>query len=306
MADVIWVVDESSSMDEKRATIARDAKALFAAAQETGLDIRMAVTSMVDPDGEYGALVGKFCSRISEDETHDGGTDRFLFPDEAAVFASCINNPPGVEKAKEHGLLNAREAIEHHLPRAAGAPHKIRTEAQLWVFIVTDEVSNGAYDILHLSEYPQCTMTPAKQAAVDETIEPYKDYFRGITNPERSARVHLIAGVCGNECGAHVAHGYKEVSEHTGGETLDICQLSFAAGVEQLLETIDDDGATRLVLDQEPIPGSLRVTVDGQPVERARSEEVRFRFIRRQNAIVLLGVPAGNASKVIVSYSTWQ
>ncbi|MCK5796725.1 MAG: hypothetical protein KAI47_06060, partial [Deltaproteobacteria bacterium] len=139
VADIIWVVDESGSMDGERQDVVNNAKNFFSRALASGLDFRMGVTNVCAPSGSNDPAVGHFCSKISTSAHDDGGTDRFLLPSEQAVFTACINNPPGYEGGSEYGLTNAAEAVKKHLPRAQNQPGKIRLGAKIVIIVATDE-----------------------------------------------------------------------------------------------------------------------------------------------------------------------
>ena len=65
LVDIIWVMDESGSMQTKRANLAASATTFFQQAQQRGLDFRMGVTNVVSPSGSWASAVGKFCSVAS-------------------------------------------------------------------------------------------------------------------------------------------------------------------------------------------------------------------------------------------------
>jgi hypothetical protein len=138
-ADILFVVDESGSMFDNREDIVNHANAFFAKAQAASLDFRVGVAGMKDP--AKAPALGKLCSAASNDPTDPGGEDRFLRPDEQALFSACVRNPPYFEGGEEFGLAHGYHAVARHLPRAEGDPQRIRSGAKLALIFVTDETA---------------------------------------------------------------------------------------------------------------------------------------------------------------------
>jgi hypothetical protein len=304
MVDIIWVIDESGSMNDNRQDIASNANQLFSYAVQSGLDFRVGVTNVCNASGSYRKAVGKFCSAASTDPNDMGGVDRFLAPAEQATFAACAFNPPGYEGGSEYPLINAAEAVLRHLPRAPNDPARIRTGAQLIVIIATDEVPNELYGALPGSSYGQCTLDAAVQAKVDSAIQPYLDLFKGNIHPEAAASLFVIGGTCKNACNAEIAHGYKELVPKLGGQLFDICQKNLQGSLTLIFDDIIA-AASPVKLSATPISASLKVTVDGVVVPRSQS--AGFKYNAAANAIWFAGaVKIEKGSVVVVSYKRWQ
>jgi len=202
-ADIIWVIDESGSMNDNRADIVNNANNFFSRALASGLDFRMGVTNVCTPNGSYKQCTGKFCS-VASTNTHDsGGVDRFLLPSEQTTFGACIKNPPCYEGGSEYPLVNAKDAVTKHLPRATNDPTKIRTGVTLVIIAATDEVDNGLQSIIGYGA--TCPLPASKITALDQALQPYLNLFTGVTDPEGAAMFHVIGGVCnksGSGCSA--------------------------------------------------------------------------------------------------------
>ena len=67
------------------------------------------------------------------------------------------------------------------------------------------------------ADLTRCALDSATQGKVQGTIKKHLDLFGGVTDPEGKALFHVVGGVCGNSCGAQVAHGYRELSRALGG-----------------------------------------------------------------------------------------
>jgi hypothetical protein len=305
VADIIWVVDESGSMDNNRQDIVNNANNFFSRALASGLDFRMGVTNVCRPSAGSSCVVGKFCSKVSSSTSDDGGTDRFLLPSEQQVFSSCINNPPGYEGASEYGLTNSEEAVKKHLPRAQNAPGKIRPGAKIVIILATDEAPEEFKSgILSYTDYSStnCQLDAGKQTAVNNALQKYLDLFKGLTDPEAAAIFHVIGGVCNNSCTAEMAHGYKELAQQLSGQIGDVCQKDLGNTLQVIIDSIVG-AASPVVLEYVPIASSLAVAMDGVEVKRSRTNGFDYRA--EQNSLAFINVKFDKGSEVVASYKRW-
>jgi hypothetical protein len=254
--------------------------------------------------------MGKLCSRISERRNDDGGEDRFLLPAEEAVFRSCIKNPPFYEGGTEYGLTNAYEAVKRHLPRKKNAPDKIRKDAQLAVIIVTDEAPQelkkggellGRNGFLDFNDYrsDSCLLSKSKQADLARFIAPVKQLLRGATDPEAEAMVHLIGGICGNDCNADMAHGYRDLARALGGQVGDVCQKNLRSTLRIIIDNIVAAASPR-VLAHTPISSTLAVEAQGVRLQRRRHNG--YMYNAATNSLTFHGVDVRPGHEVVVAY----
>lgn len=307
VADIIWVVDESGSMDDNRADIVRNAESLFRRVRALGIDFRMGVTGVKNP--RYGATLGKFCSRASPDRADDGGEDRFLLPAEQALFSACVFNPPYYEPYEEYGLSNAYWALKRHLPRARGAADKIREGAQVALIFVTDEVPQeimkgssfeGQPGTLQYSgDFPTSSSCKLAPGILDPQLDPFEELLESVSLPKARVTVHLIGGICGNRCGADVAHGYQDLARAFGGQVGDVCQPNLETTLNEIVDTIAGAASPR-PLAQVPISSTLLVQAGG--VVLPRSPTRGFSYDAAANALVFNRVRVGFGAEVIAAY----
>lgn len=336
VADIIWVIDESGSMDDNRKNIVANAKDFFTRAVNSGLDFRMGITSTAKPDSVQQITAGKFCSEISTDVEDDGGDDRFLLPSEQAIFDSCIENPPFYENSSEYGLANAWTALTTHLPRqpmSANDETKIREEAELAIIIVSDEVSeeitlfnywtdpdgnkhNGVlagvniFDPLAPTEFNINQCTSSKQPQIDDFVKDWITLFKGnhpTWGAAAKATVHLIGGVCQQPCGFAVAgpdfpYGYIELVRATGGQHADICQADLGSTLQLIIDSIVG-ASSNSKLQFVPMSASLAVAINEEKLDRSR--EKGFDYDSGANTIVLFNYPFEKGDKMVVSYRRW-
>jgi len=320
VADIIWVVDDSGSMNDNRQDIVNNAADFFARAVKGGLDFRMAVTGVVDPTDfnplQPAVIVGKFCGKQMPPEDlfppfDDGGPDRFLNPNEQAIFKSCVNNPPYNEGGSEYVLAHALEGVRRHLPRTAGDPTKIRPGASLAIILATDEISKefqgGSYLGVsgpNLSSQTSCTLDPTLQAQTNAYLKLWLDLFLGQDakwGNQGKAMVHLIGGVCNNNC-AQIGHGYFELVNATGGIAADICQKSLGTTLQIIIDTITG-AASPAILQYVPVSASLAVAVDNTQLQRSRVKG--FDYVGFSNSLVFINAPIQKGSQVVASYRRW-
>jgi hypothetical protein len=323
VADIIWVVDDSGSMSDNRQDIVNNASDFFARALNSGLDFRMAVAGVADPEGtpvfQPKVTIGKLCGKqmapsqsLELPPWDDGGPDRFLGPNEKKIFQSCVNNPPYKEGGSEYVLAHALEAVRRHLPRKAGDPTRIRPGASVAVILATDEVSKelkgGSYlgnagpDVGGLS---QCSLDPALQLKLDSYLKPWTDLFTGKDakwGNEGRAMVHLLGGVCSSSCTNEVGHGYLELVRTTGGIAADICQKSLGTTLQIIIDTITG-AASPSILQYVPVSASLAVAVDQTQLKRSRIKG--FDYVGFSNSLVFIGVPIQKGSQIVASYRRW-
>lgn len=318
IADVIWIVDESGSMDDNRQDIVNNASDFFARAVKSGLDFRMAVAGMKDAT-ESGVVLGKFCSKVSTNTSDDGGTDRFLLPNEQSIFQGCVKNPPYYEGGWEFGLTHTHEAVTRHLPRKAGDPAKIRPEATLVVIIVTDEAPQelksgtsykGKSGFLSSSDYDINACSTSKLSQVQSYVQASVDLFQGKNathGVEAKAVVHLIGGVCKSNCGGsympiEYPWGYEQLVKATGGQVADICQKNLGTTLQLIIDSITG-AASPAILDLVPISASLAVALNQTALERSRVKG--FDYSAASNSLLFIGVPFGKGDQVVASYRRW-
>jgi len=304
VADIVWVSDESGSMNDNRDDVTAVATDFFKRAVSMGLDFRMGITNVV-PRGRTG--FGKFCSRISSNRNDSGGTDRFLLPSEQSIFTSCIHNPPGYTGGHapgEYGLINARAAVEGHLPAATGDISRFRKNASIFIVVLTDQIAAAVETAVGYQNSYKCTLDSSTQAGVNQLLQPFVDYFSGKLDPEATVSGFLvIGGVCNNPCRAMIAHGYKELVNIFGGQIGDVCQKKMGSTMQTFLDSIVAS-ASPVTLGYVPISTSLAVTVDGKEIKRSRYSG--FDYSSANNSLVFINVKYDKGSRIFASYKRWE
>ncbi|MGM0595863.1 MAG: hypothetical protein ACQES9_02390 [Myxococcota bacterium] len=135
-ADIVWVVDDSGSMDDDQTKLANASQTFLTVAANHGLNWRMCVVDMTEDND------GSCCTGTGQ------SGDRWLTKGNSGdeqLFRECVQDPSGAQGADggaEFGLTQMQVAVERHLPPQQDSDEKFRPNAARIVFFLTDEVAN--------------------------------------------------------------------------------------------------------------------------------------------------------------------
>jgi hypothetical protein len=297
VADIIWVVDDSGSMDDDQQRVADAGTTFLNIANQSGLDWRMCVVDMTL------ANPGDCCTRAGQSD------DFWLGPTQSGDFLDCITDPAGHRTASggaEHGISQMEDAINQHLPRNATDTHKIRPEAKLVVIFVSDEPAQ---------EFTEgCSVGwdgSGWDASCDAMVTSYSSY---LSQPEIDAIPHgiLVPGSTPDcsDLGAW-SRGYEEVINQVGGQIGSICQTDLTATLALIIQDIVGS-ASPVVLHHTPISVSLAVAKEDKGstpstfLALPRSRVNGFDYRASSNSIVFLQQDFSDPPyEVVVSYQRW-
>ncbi|MCA9669185.1 MAG: hypothetical protein KC503_26495 [Myxococcales bacterium] len=313
-ADILWVIDGSYSMRDQKQSVKDSAQALFARALAAGLDFRMGVTTMVDPD-KYPASVGALCSGAQAGGVGGAGADRFLRADERAAFERCVASTPLADAQREYGMLALQKAIERHLPRKLH-PRYIRPDATLAVILISDERPQSLSDLINadpqgLAGYVNCTLDASLQGHLRATYAAQHALLSGQSHGgEGRAALHLVGALCNSSCADDVAHGYIELAQDSGGSISNVCKKDLAEDLERIFDSIIER-AVPTRLQGRAISMSLALAhaaadPASPPSQLARSRTRGFDVHPESRALLLVGVPVKTGDRALVSYSRWR
>jgi len=299
VADIIWVVDDSGSMDDDQQRVGAAASTFLAIADQSGLDWRMCVYDMTQ--GNSGC-----CTNTDE------SGDQWLGPGQDTQFVNCINDPAGAQTASggsEYGFTQMQDAITVHTPRNATDPHKIRPEAKLVVIFVSDE---AAQEFKNDSGCPVTDWDTSQwNASCDALVNQYVSFLQ---QPEHDAAAHgiLVPGAtptCSSQ--GDWGRGYEETINQVGGQIGSICQADLTATLSLIIQDIVGS-ASPVILQHTPISVSLAVakedktTTPSTYVALPRSRVMGFDYRASANTIVFLQQDFSNPPyEVVVSYQRW-
>jgi hypothetical protein len=297
VADIIWVVDDSGSMDAERASVKNNAVTFFNRALAYGLDFRMGVVNVGVENN------GVFCTGQDESNNY------FLTPGDLTKFEQCIEEPWGSfaqEYGSEYGITQGYNAIYNHLPREENNPSRIREEASLVIIYVSDE----------RAEELQTSSTTLWGAGCGETgsgleyIDPV--CLGNQINPtiqlltQENGKSHAIIGPPPDNCSTatHVGQGYLEITQHFGGQVGSVCQTDLGPTLQIIIEDIVASSSP-VVLHHVPISLSIAASKDGLALNRSRNDGFDYRASANTIVFIQQTFDPAFPSEVIVSYSRW-
>lgn len=237
MADVLFVVDNSCSMDDEQADLGSNFGSFLNYAQSAGVDYQIAVTTT---DVDVGGLAGRFVNQ---------GGAQIITPmtaNAAGVFQQ--NTSLGTfGSGREQGLEGAYLALSDPLINGANRGF-LRLDAALAVIVVSDEEDQSG-----------------------RTVAFYENFFRnikGFQNQSQFSFSAIVAPPANPGCSSGGASGgsrYISIAQATGGIVESICTANWGQTLANIgLNTFGLRG--RFNLSAQPIPSTIAVTVNGMPV----------------------------------------
>ncbi len=305
-ADIVWVVDDSGSMSDDQARVAGHAQAFFDKALSAGLDFRVGVTDMtLGRDGLFST------------ETTGGTGDFWILgqASEAPVFAAEVQDPANgnSDGGSEHGLHQARAAIERHMPRDDSDPQHFREKAKIVVIYVTDEkpdeIETGdpgpsGMGIIGEGHFLPSTAELAAIAAhiIGEWLPDFVMHD-AVAHAIAVSLPHTEPDPCSGG-GGETGWGYFDLVNATGGQIGSICQADLGATLDAIIDNILGD-ASPIVLSKIPISATIAVARDNIPIPRSRT--LGFDYRAASNSIIFFNMPFDpmTPSDVVVSYRRW-
>jgi len=232
--DVLFVIDETPSMEQEFDALADSVGALMAGLDSSGLNWQLGVVG-ADMIGEDRGLLWGVPWVITADT-----------PEREELFAEMLVTPP-VPTQSEAGLAAAILALE--LATDGGANEGFRRpDAGLQVVFVSDGDDSSAT----LHDDPVAAFL--ERIALEEASGSWA---------RASALVGDVPSGCASPRGtAQPGTAYVEVAEATGGVVASICHADFAA----VLEALSADSVVlpvRFELAEVPVSDEVQVSVDG-------------------------------------------
>ncbi len=316
VTDILWVIDESGSMDADQDKVIAATDTFVDLAQQYGLSWRNCVVDMTS--GYPECCTGDGVS---------GGT--FLDGSDVATFKTCVQHPDGSHTAStgnENGLTQMQDTLNALLPRA-DTDSTIRPGASLVVIFLTDEpaqelkdnsscavgepgIDPNYSDCIAFPPLPAHCYDPDYNAACDTQLQPYLALLQ-----QESAQAHgILVPASEPDCSDQGARsrGYEDLIHMVGGQVASICQDDFNASMNLIVQDIAG-GSSQIVLQHVPITVSIAVALeqkDGQgnstfePIPRSRVQGFDYRA--SANRVVLISQPMEYPPyQVVVSYSRW-
>lgn len=234
--DLLWVIDDTPSMDSARAALTTALEGFLDALDAQGLHWQVGVVTAALSAEAPGALIGQpWILRPGLE-----GAERALL---TSISTSEGRDPTG-------GLGAAALALREPLRSGANRGFR-RPDAALQVIVVSDD-DDHSEDIL--GDDPVRAMLELLDAEAEAT--------------GREARLSAIVGAPGEGCSgvdgtALPGDRYAAVAAESGGLLGNVCAADLRPVVESLGE-LSVELPVRFPLQAEPLEGSLQVQVDGE------------------------------------------
>lgn len=252
--DWLWLVDVSTSMQERIAEVRAQIPSLFETL-ESSVDPRMTVVEM-NPATE---------DDLQQISWHNDAT-------------SVQNQLDGLASSQGYGLQAGQQALEYVQSDRATESSKSRCSATVVTAFVSDRAPRS---LVEISSDPL-------DAARQKALEDYETFYGGRTIA--FAWVPLLAeclapGVEPDR--STLGEEYSDIALSTGGSANSLCTLEDDPGqaYTYILTGSQDSDPFRLVA--SPIPQSIRVFKNDAPLERSRTDG--FDYFPGTNSISLYG-----------------
>jgi HYDIN/CFA65/VesB family protein/ASPM-SPD-2-Hydin domain-containing protein/centrosomal CEP192-like protein/flagellar associated PapD-like protein len=254
--DVLFVVDDSGSMEWAQSSLASNLSAFVTQAQTQNADYHIAATTTdVSPSGARGAFIGS--PKFITNQT----------PNAVSTFANTVRVGTNGD-GDERGLEAAYLALSDPQINTTNAGF-LRNDAALAVILVSDDDDSRIDDFFGNPGGPNATLDPGAR-----TIDFYVNFFRNIKGFQNTsafsfnAVVELAEDMCVNSNDNAEAMGYRymQVAMRTGGIAESICSQNWG-------QTLTNIGLgtfglkKQFQLSSDPVPVTISVTVNGMQVQ---------------------------------------
>ena len=221
--DVLWVVDNSGSMQPRQENLARNFGAFITEFTRNSIDYRIAITT-TDIFKEKGAFVGS--PKIITPAT----------PSSATVFANNIrvgtNGSP-----YEVGLDAAKLSLDLQAQANAGAVMACQAACKTDNTCKSQCPMNTEFNFLRRDAYLYLIFVSDEEDRSSQDVRFFYRYFetvKGVGNDGMVTTAAIMGDVPSNACGATPGTRYKALSDLTGGEVGSICDENFSASLTKL------------------------------------------------------------------------
>lgn len=284
--DILWVVDNSGSMQEEQANLATNFKSFIEHMSNLNIDFQIAVTStdicgdkpdQYCPQNRY--MGNYYFPQYTPLRGHFSGSpgSQILRSTDADLSQKFMENVMlGIHgSGAEHGLTAATWAIEKSTQPNSDNYGFLRDNSFLAVIMVSDEEDNGVK--LSLQGRTNYYFTGEDLVSALST---HRDSSKFTVNAIVGMQDPQTKKICKNKDGQPVEEGkqFLAAAELTGGRSISICDQNFADSLETLGFDITSQ-MSQIVLKKTPFPFTLKIFVDD--VEITKNVD----YVKEANAV---------------------
>ncbi|HEY8270652.1 MAG TPA: hypothetical protein VIG33_07160 [Pseudobdellovibrionaceae bacterium] len=265
--DILWVIDNSGSMDNSQTRLANSFSAFISKFMTTDSDFHMAVTTSDAFLAPYDAQYANF-SRIRDGvgSVHSGVfvMDKNT-PDMESVFLKNIK-----QGIKGSGDERAFSSFKATLSDPWNASFR-RPDAFLAIIIVSDEDDFSHNDSTNglKSYYFSENYNDAKMYSVQSYVDDLTNYTANAGAGKNFSvnTISILDSVCLaqlKDSAQKIGQRYIALADATGGQKISLCS-DFSQSLQVLSESIVELSSV-FQLTREPLPETISVVVDGTEV----------------------------------------
>lgn len=265
--DILWVVDNSGSMQSSQDNIANNFRSFIQKFQQKNYDFQIGVTTsdayLAYHYNDNNRSKLKDGARLSSSVTTSSGyniIDKFTANIESTFLINITQGTLG------SGDERAFMSMQHALLNPLNSSFK-RQGSYLAVIIVSDEedfshndYQNGVSSYYFTENYNDPKMY---------SVQSYVNFLDSYTNSTATLRNYSVSSIyipnstCLSQLGTgrKISQRYPQLSDLTGGVKASLCG-NFADSLQLISDTVLDL-ASVFELDREPIPETIVVTVNG-------------------------------------------
>ncbi len=297
--DILFVIDNSCSMETEQASLAANFNSFIAAAEQQDLNYRIGVISTDMTGCPYPAqthrpagLAQGACGYFADGAgARTGGPRhpdwRMIDPGEQPSVAEAFSavatqgtGGSGIEKGLEAAYAALSSPRITHWNRGF-----LRRDAYLALIFISDEDDHSP-----------------------RSLQFYLQAFRA-SKGRAAGQLFTASAIVGDlpdGCGPGIAapgHRYAALARQTGGIVASICTSNWSSALSRLGLSVFGY-KSRFFLSNQPVPGTVRLMVDGLPVNpQSPSGQRRWRYDASSNSVVFhpIAIPEPG-SQIDVSY----
>ncbi|GIL18579.1 MAG: hypothetical protein BroJett040_23300 [Oligoflexia bacterium] len=259
--DILWVVDNSGSMATSQQNLTDNFASFITRFESLSYDFHMAVTST---DAWRGKYIGQQSLRRVRDGSDASGHSNVFVMDNTTSNLSNVFMINATQGINGTGDERAFESLEDVLTYTPNNDFR-RTGAYLAVIIVSDEDDFSATT----STYQNNNYSSPNLISVQH----YQDFFNNLVGADNYSvnAITIMDAACRDllnqtTSGRRIGVRYMDLADRTKGMKVSLCS-AFGENLTLISDKILELANT-FKLDREPIPETIKVTVNGVNVSQ--------------------------------------